>query len=345
MKTWLIIAGAAFVIWLVYELITSKPIPKEYLGVFIGGLGSGKTYLAQKRTIRWYKSEMRSYYLSCLLHPFKKSKRRLKPYVYSNIPLRVGNVFNRRMAKVLTKEILFLEEMAEPCSAFLFDELGQVANQNDYDLPAVKFNVQTHIRYMRQFYENGNFEGSEQCTDFVAKPIRGRFNIVINLRKLHRILFLPFGIVRWQSISMTQDIVNVSDVQGSDWNKYFFWMPYGRRYSSKPYSEARKYGFTHTPPQEWHWSYLKTRYVIDVRRECTRDIYAPAAGVSGMAECEDKEMNGVRRKASRTVESARGELDAPSRASGEPDAAASGVQSLFAAYSGNTSSPPSSSSS
>lgn len=307
MKTWLIIAGIVFLIWLIYELVTSKPIPKEYLGVFIGGLGSGKTYLAQKRAIAWYRSEYRSYIRSCMFHPFKKTKRREKPHLYSNIPLRLGNRLNKRMSDVLTKEILFLEDMAADCSAFLFDELGQIANQYDYDLQAVKFNVQSHIRFMRQFYRNGDFEATEQCTDFIAKPIRGRFNIVINLRKLHRVGFLPFGIVKWQMISMTQDITNISDVTGADWNKYFFWMPYGRRYDSKPYSEARKYGFTHTPPEKWDWNNLKTNYIIDVRQPCKRNIYKPARGY------EPKPC---------TVESARGGHDAPSRASGRLEGAA-----------------------
>lgn len=273
MKAVLIIVGILALVWFFYEVFTSKPIPKEYLGVFIGGLGSGKTYLAHRRILEWYRREYRDYKWSCFFHPFNKKKRREKPYVYSNIPLRIGNRFNKRMSEVLTKEILFLEEPAAPCSAFLFDELGQVANQYTFDLPAVKFNVQTHIRFMRQFYKNGDFEATEQCTDFVAKPIRGRFNIVINLRKLHRIGFLPFGKVYWQQISMTQDITNVSDVMGGNWNKWFFWMPYGRRYDSKPYSNARIDGFTHIAPDKWEWNNLKTNYIIDVSQPCYRDIY------------------------------------------------------------------------
>ena len=72
MKTALIITGIVFLVWFFLSLFTSKPIPEEYLTCFIGGLGSGKTYLAVRKVVRWFKRSWRKYSWSVFFHPVRK---------------------------------------------------------------------------------------------------------------------------------------------------------------------------------------------------------------------------------------------------------------------------------
>lgn len=287
MKTVLIIAGLAFLVWFFWSLFTSKPIPQEYLVCFIGGLGSGKTFLAVRNVVRWFKRAWRKYKWSCFFHPIRKDKRKTQPHVYSNIPIRLGNRFNRRMSEVLTTEHLFNERLKDRNSITFIDEVGQVADQYKFDLKPVKENVQIGIRFDRQWMATdvpGHMYFTEQASDFIAKPIRGRFNSLIEVRGLHRCLFFPLGKVKWREISVTNDVVNIKDVGAEGFNTYFFWMPYAKRYDSKVYSETYDQGFSHEVPERWEWDKLKTRYILDVRKKCTRHMFkpvqAPAPGES-----------------------------------------------------------------
>lgn len=257
-------------IYVIYQFVTSKPIPEEWLNCFIGGLGAGKTYVAVMRLVASYMAKYTRYVWSIIRHPFKRNKWLPCPQAYSDIPVRL---VGRKMTNVLTTEHIFMEKLLPQGSDVLFDELGQAADQYAYDVPAVKKNVQTFIRFLRQFV-SGKFYSTEQSSDFIAKAIRGRFNTIIELRDLHRVLgILPFGKVYWRKILVTNDTMNVNTLGEDEWNHYFFWMGYRRHYDSKPYSEAYEQGFTHEAPEHWDYKNLKTRYIIDVRKPCRRDIY------------------------------------------------------------------------
>lgn len=190
-------------IWLGYEFLTSKPIPQEYLNCNIGGLGAGKTFLAVRGVIQRYHKKMWSYYWSIYCHPLRKEKQKVKPTVYSNIPLILDRF---TMAKVLKKEHIFMEEMLPQNSDVLFDEIGQACDQFKYDIPAVKHNVQTFVRFLRQFV-GGMLFSTEQSSDFIAKPIRARFSKIVEVKHFHRVLgFLPFCKVYWRAYSVLNNL-------------------------------------------------------------------------------------------------------------------------------------------
>ncbi len=257
-------------VWLGYEFITSKPIPTEYLNCNIGGLGAGKTFLAVRGVIQRYHKKLWSYYWSIWRHPLRKEKQKVKPTVYSNIPLILDRF---TMAKVLKKEHIFMEELLPQNSDVLFDEIGQACDQFKYDIPAVKHNVQTFVRFLRQFV-GGMLFSTEQSSDFIAKPIRARFSKIVEVKHFHRVLgFLPFCKVYWRAYSVTNDVVNISDVKDNKYNKFFFFCWYGKHYHSKPYAPAYKEGFTHEAPEKWDRKNLQTRYIIDVTQPCVRDLY------------------------------------------------------------------------
>ena len=256
--------------WLGYEFITSKPIPQEYLNCNIGGLGAGKTFLAVRGVIKRYHKKLWAYRFSIFRHPLRREKWKPRPTVYSNIPLKLDRW---HMANVLKKEHIFIEELLPENSDVLFDEIGQACDQFKYDIPAVKHNVQTFVRFLRQFV-GGMLFSTEQSSDFIAKPIRARFSKIVEVKHFHRVLgFLPFCKVYWRAYSVTNDVVNISDVKDTKYNKYFFFCWYGKHYHSKPYQPAYKEGFTHEAPLKWDRKNLQTRYIIDVTQPCYRDLY------------------------------------------------------------------------
>ena len=256
--------------WLGYEFITSKPIPQEYLNCNIGGLGAGKTFLAVRGVIKRYHKKLWAYRFSIFRHPLRREKWKPRPTVYSNIPLKLDRW---HMANVLKKEHIFIEELLPENSDVLFDEIGQACDQFKYDIPAVKHNVQTFVRFLRQFV-GGMLFSTEQSSDFIAKPIRARFSKIVEVKHFHRVLgFLPFCKVYWRAYSVTNDVVNISDVKDTKYNKYFFFCWYGKYYHSKPYQPAYKEGFTHEAPLKWDRKNLQTRYIIDVTQPCYRDLY------------------------------------------------------------------------
>ena len=276
MKVIFFIILVAFLIWFFWSLFTSKPIPLERENLFIGGVKCGKTGTASVYLMKWYKDRFKRYFRSCIFHPKNKAKREPKPYVYSSIPLKLPYF---QKARSLTEDYLLMEKLLPTdCTSIFFDEVGQVANQYDYDYDSVKVNIQTFIRFYGHFIKDGYIFTTEQASDFIAKPIRARFNGAIEVRRFRRcFLILPFGKVAWQAIKMTNDVMNMKDVSDTSWNVDFFWFPYTRRYDPRAYSEAYALGFTHErPPEEWDCKVsMKTRYLADVRRVSTRNIFAP----------------------------------------------------------------------
>ena len=271
-------------IWFFWSLFTSKPIPLERENLFIGGVKCGKTGTGTVYLMKWYKDRFKQYIWSCVRHPRRKDKRKPKPYVYSSIPLKLPYC---QKARSLTEDYLIMEKLLPvECTSVFFDEVGQVANQYDYDYEAVKVNIQTFIRFYGHFIKDGYVFTTEQASDFIAKPIRARFNGAVEVRRFRRCWFiLPFGKVNWQSIKMTNDVLNTKDVSDTSWNTDFFWFPYVRRYDPRAYSEAYALGFTHErPPEEWDCKVsMKTRYLPDVRRAPKRDIIAPVSELSDAA--------------------------------------------------------------
>lgn len=278
MKYVLIVSLIVFAIWFFYSLFTSKSIPLERENLFIGGVKCGKTGTGSVYLIKWFKSRYRRYIFSKIKHPFNKKKRAPKPVVYTSIPFKLPY---KQKSRSLTENYLLMEDLLpDECTSIFFDEVGQVANQYDYDYESVKVNIQTFIRFYGHFIKDGYVFTTEQASDFIAKPIRARFNCAVEVKRFHRCFIFPLGKVKWRSIGMTNDIMNTKDVSEDSWNTCFFFFPYKRRYDPRAYSEAYALGFTHErPPVFWDCkSSMKTRYLADVRRKPERSIYAPIVG-------------------------------------------------------------------
>jgi hypothetical protein len=249
-----------------------KRIPNNTIVAFTGGLGSGKTLLAVRHAIQAYRRTIRSYYFERwipILNLFPK-KFKEKPQFYSNIPVRVGfGLWGKRMARVLTYEHLTLQTRIEEYSIILIDELGQFANQYEYDNPFVQQYIQEFVRFFRH-YTDGRMFITDQSSSNIVVSIRRRINQIYNLSNFQRILF--FYKVNVSEIHITEDLLNIQDSLTPDQEQpYFFGIMLpkllNRLLRVRPRYDSRCYSINYHAqysPINHLWAAYKTDYFIEL---------------------------------------------------------------------------------
>jgi hypothetical protein len=251
-----------------YNIIFAKRIPTNTVLVFTGTMGSGKSFLGVKQTIKHYK-KMKLLYLLKLIKD--------KPSIYSNIPLYLGKkwfIFGQeRWANVLTVNHLVGEiELPQYCSIFI-DEIGDVADQYQYDNPLVQQFIQRFLRYYRHWID-GQIVIASQSIDDLAKPLRSKVSQVYNLQDFRRYL-LFFYKVNVNEITLMEDTKSMNTIQTEQ--EFFFGFPLPFKYLKRlnkilfplhvKYYDSRCYSVTYKPPKNEisvQWAHYKTDYIIDV---------------------------------------------------------------------------------
>jgi hypothetical protein len=249
-----------------------KKLPNNTVIAFTGGLGSGKTLLAVRHAIQSYRRSIRQYYYERyipILNMFPK-KFKEKPQFYSNIPVRVGfGIWGKRMAQVLTYEHLTLQTRIEEYSTLLIDELGQFANQYEYDNPFVQQYIQEFVRFFRH-YVDGRMFITDQSSSNIVVSIRRRINQIYNLSNFHRILF--FYKVNVAEIHITEDLLNIQDSLTPDAEQpYFFGVMLPKIINNllrvRPRYDSRCYSINyHAEFKQLRsiWASYKTDYFIEL---------------------------------------------------------------------------------
>jgi archaellum biogenesis ATPase FlaH len=267
----LILLIVGFLYYLILSL-KQKRLPPNTIVAFTGGLGSGKSLLAVRHAIQHYRKTIRSYYferyfpiLNLLPKKFKE-----KPKFYSNIPVRIGWFwYGKTMANVLTYEHLTLQSRIEEHSTILIDELGQFANQYEYDNPFVQQYIQEFIRFFRH-YVDGRMFITDQSSSNIVVSVRRRINQIYNLSNFTRILF--FYKVNVSEIHITEDLLNIQDSLTPDSEQpYFFGVMLPSLIRSlfrvKPRYDSRCYSINYHAPYSSllsKWVSFKTDYFIEL---------------------------------------------------------------------------------
>lgn len=240
------------------KVFGSVKIHNNSIICFSGGLGSGKTFLSVKYIVNRYCWQ----YIA-----WKLKLRKQKPYVVSNIPIRLRK---NEWAHVLKREHLLMEE-ALPEGAIVFcDEMGNVASQYDFDNPNVLGKFNDFIRYFRH-YINGKFIYTDQSLQNVIFCLKRRTSINYSLENFKKSgLLLPTYHIDC-SILKVQDgeVVNTNNVLNNKYERVYYF--YGliprfgigwRHYDTRCYSDNYhcKKAFNDT----LYWSSYKTDYIIDL---------------------------------------------------------------------------------
>lgn len=293
-----LIIVAVVMFFFLWQAFHAKRMTKNTVLCFTGGLGTGKTYCAVQKAVGFYRRQRLRYRLRWI--PIVGSKH--PPHIYSNIPIKLGR---NKYSEVLSLEHIIMTERLPEKSIVLIDEIGQFANQYEYDNPYVMAYLQEFIRFFRH-YIDGRLVLTDQASDNIVKPIRLRINIIYNLNDFHRMwLFLPFFKVSVDELACVEDSVqnvNIMDQERKD--EYFFgFLPYrwmkSKKYDSRCYSIMYMAKKLFTAPARWRKD-LKTNYLIniDASEEARKDWkkYRKIAPLCHMGDTKESDTTNVSRK-------------------------------------------------
>ena len=188
----LIIVFAVLAIVTLVIRFRQTPFKLNTVVCITGAPGSGKTKTGTSLAIRSYRRQN-------LLYKFNKwtfgiialynPKATHKPHIFSNIPICIGVKKGKPVfCEVLKKEHLLMTERLPEYSVVFIDEIGSFASQWDYDNPYVQTNLQIFVRFFRHFIgtERGGLIMTEQSSDFIAKVVRDRVGMIVNMTECKR---------------------------------------------------------------------------------------------------------------------------------------------------------------
>lgn len=254
MKLGIIIIVVLIAILITYLILKPYFIKYDTTILFTGGLGSGKTLTAVKKTgLKIYKktlfdikfkNKIRKQINKLINHHnnrkhVKKEWHELDiqelPRLISNIPIRISKRKNLWSTK-LTKEMLTLEEYIPEYSVVIIDEISQLVNQFNWNIEKVQHNLNEFIQLFRH-YIAGKLIMTAQADSEVVKQIRCKMNQYYELFDFHKMffgLFYKTRIVQYSASEMVQN-VNMSFVEENMRWQYGCLKP--RVYDSRCYSE------------------------------------------------------------------------------------------------------------
>ena len=189
-------------IFIIYKIDT-----RDTLVAFTGGLGSGKTFWSVKTAVSaLWKARFR-WLVFRIIKPKEKAPM---PQLYSSIPIRITK---KEWSRVLTPEILLLQEPIPEYSIVMIDEIGGFCSQFDYQIKNVEY-FDDFVRYFRH-YIGGKIIVNDQCSENILLQVRRRLNTVYNLQRC-RMWGIPFGrkfvcTVRVRNISISEEIKTIEE--------------------------------------------------------------------------------------------------------------------------------------
>ncbi|MEM0173633.1 MAG: zonular occludens toxin domain-containing protein [Sulfolobaceae archaeon] len=252
-----------FVLYAIIIIIVFMFLRKKYHAVsihgnsvicFTGGLGSGKTFSAVRYAIKLYHIQM-------FFHKIKL--RRVKPYIISNIPIRVSK---NEWAVILTREHLLMQEELPQGAIIVIDEIGSFADQYSYDNPNVMGTFTELVRFYRH-YINGKFIFTDQSISNVIFSVKRRTVINYCLESFRAGLIIPTYTIKCSVQKVVDgEVLNVNNLDRDVKTDYLYGlMPFWRRYKNY---DTRCYSDNYKPVKPFNpavrWSYYKTDYVIDL---------------------------------------------------------------------------------
>lgn len=260
---------------------------------YTGGLGSGKSFLSSLTAVRLLKKNRFKTKMYNLKQKIRRKPLLEKPMLYSSIPIRISK---KEMSKVLTADMLTLQESIVKGSVVYIDEVDVFANQfafgNHNIIECASKKELTAKREGKEDYDSGLFDeymrlfrhlwSSEACesrmivntqaTSNITTIIRRRMNTVFVLSRfrIHKIPILchlplvnwlfKFYTVECRNITITDEITNTSDGNTEDNMRIVFgFMPPHKLYDTHCYKHR-----SDTIPSKYQvtWKKLTTERLL-----------------------------------------------------------------------------------
>lgn len=211
-------------------------IHEETLIGLTGGLGTGKTLIGVTKSISLLKKARFKWWIDKYIFIWKK--KRPKPQLYSNIPIRLNK---KQWANELTEQHLLLQEQIIEKSIVFIDEIGAYASQWDYNNPNAKETFDEFVRLFRHYTKGGFLIATEQCSENIILTVRRRINTINNLMHFKK-WFGVFYSVRVRKISISEEIKTIEQNNAEDNTKLMLGLLIGKRklYDTYCYSDRYK---------------------------------------------------------------------------------------------------------
>lgn len=283
----LLIALAIFLFTYLFNLFFQKKIPLDTIVAFTGAPGTGKSLIGVRQSIRAYKRIKFLWNLGFIKH----DRYAIPPKLVSNIPIYLGKRFIFFGPKLWSTQLkyahLVMSERLPEYSIIFIDELGDFASQYDYDNPFVMQYIQEFFRFCRHYLDCRIFL-TDQSSSNIVVAIRRRISKIYNLSNFRRYLIFFFRVDVSEMI-ITEDIVNMADVDSEEKPYFFGYLPFKflkflnlpikPRYDSRCFSINYSASFPSIPYAVF--SQYKSQYFIDLpktsemRREFQKFGYIP----------------------------------------------------------------------
>ena len=269
------IAIAVILAFILYKIFKPYFLRYDTTLLITGGLGSGKSLTTIKTAIvlirkqRFYKYYCYNYF--CVKrknwwlkifnffrskknkHRIKKGKeekplfkyatKRVKPKLYSNIPIHFKtHIFgrNREWAEILNERHLLCLERQREYSVVVIDELPQFINQFNWNQDLVQKNVNEYITFFRH-YVGGYFLTNAQSVDDVVVQIRRKLNQATWCFDFKKHLFGLFYTIRMCDIMLSDQVSTMSTTMIDENTRLHFGLfPKKGTYDTRCYSERYK---------------------------------------------------------------------------------------------------------
>lgn len=252
---WVLVVGLIIV---AIVLLISYTIKYDTILAFTGGLGSGKSFLSVKFSIKLLRKNRLKVKIYNLFH--RKSKRPI-PMLYSSIPVRISR---KEWSLELKPEHCLLTSKVIERSVVFIDEVGSFASQFDFNLPNVRDNFNEFVRLFRHYTKGGYLVVNDQCSENINLYIRRRINTVYNLMRF-KPWFKLFYTVRVRNISISEEIKTVEEQDTEDNTTLMIGViPLFRRYDTYCYSEKYK---TVSERREAPFAKYKRNHLLECPKE------------------------------------------------------------------------------
>lgn len=200
-----------------------------------GGLGTGKTLIGVTKSVNLLKRARFKWWIDT--HIFLWKKKREKPQLYSNIPIRISK---KEWATELTEQHLLLQEKIIEKSIVFMDEIGAYASQWEYNNPNAKETFDEFIRLFRHYTKGGYLIATEQCSENIILTVRRRINTINNLMHFKKWLGI-FYTVRVRKISISEEIKTIEENNAEDNMKTMVGLLIGKRKMYDTYCYSGRY--------------------------------------------------------------------------------------------------------
>ena len=179
------------------------------------------------------------------------------PRFITNIPVRIRKGKHEEWSTVLEKDMLLLKKRIPEYSVILIDEFPQLINQFNWSIKEVQDNVNEFATFFRH-YIGGKLILTAQADSEIVKQVRSKMNTYYHLSNFRKFLFIFYKYDICQFIA-SEIVDNVSMGFYEDNTKTVYGCLLGKNYDSRCFSIR----YDKLPPTTYkRWGQFKTKRII-----------------------------------------------------------------------------------